>query len=98
MSFLDTAAGIVLPPAAKRQAQAVRVLFTSSHSYDAGIAGFDYPTEPGYDGGFSVTFDGRFSIPTVQLTPADGEVCGLAAIKALRQALQDAEKMAERMS
>lgn len=94
---LEAAAAIILPAHARRQAQSVRTLFTSEHAYDAGVAGFDGPTEPGMDGGFSVTFDGRGSIPSVSLQLSDGEVCGVEAIQALADALSEAVKMARRM-
>lgn len=89
-----------LPVSQARQAQTVRTLFTTEHAFDAGLAGFDGPTEPGTDGGFSVTFDGRHSIPSVVLQGSDGEIVitGWAAIQQACNALMDAEKLARRMA
>ena len=81
-----------------RQAQAVRTLFDTAHSFDAGAAGYDCPTPP-EEGGFRVVFDGRHGIPSVILNGSDGEivVTGIQAIHELADALLDAEKMANRM-
>lgn len=102
-AFMALAEQIVLgqaPPHARRQAQSVRTLFTTEHAFDAGVAGFDGPCEPGTDGGFSVTFDGRWSQPSVVMNGSDGqiEVVGFQAIRELRKALEAAEKLAERMT
>ena len=88
------------PKIALRQPAAVRTLFTTEHAYDAGVAGFDGPTEPGTDGGFSVLFDGRDSIPCVVLSGSDGEitVCGYFAIRELASAIMEAERMAARQA
>lgn len=95
--FFALAADIAIP---LRQIAAVRTLFTTEHAYDAGVAGFDGPTEPGTDGGFSVLFDGRHSIPSVVLNGSDGEitVSGYEAIRELANALLAAEKMAARQA
>lgn len=83
--------------AASPQAASVRTLFTTEHRFDAEMAGFDGSTEPGVDGGFSVTFDGRGDIASVQIVLSDGEVCGRAAIRQLADALLKADALAERM-
>lgn len=85
--------------AAQRQPQAFRTLFTTEARYDAGTAGFDCAAEPGVDGGFAVHFDGRAGIPSVIIN-GDGqvEVCGLAAIDCLIDALLSARKLAARQA
>lgn len=85
--------------AAQPQTSSVRTLFTTAHRFDAEMAGFDFPCEPGTDGGFSVTFDGRGGIASVILNGSDGqiEVCGRAAIRQLADALLKADALAERM-
>jgi len=85
---------------ALREQAAFRTLFTTEHRFDAGVAGFDYPCEPGTDGGFAVHFDARHSIPTLVINGSDGEVqiTGLAAIQAFVGAAMDAERMARRMA
>ena len=82
-----------------RNHQSVRTLFTTESAFDAELAGFDGQTEPGFDGGFSVVFDGRHSIPCVTLQGSDGEieVTGWKAITQLCTALMEAEQMARRM-
>ena len=99
-NLLDVARNILTPPSPFRETAAVRTLFTTEHAYDAGVAGFDGPTEPGTDGGFSVMFDGRGSIPSVVLLGSDGqiEVCGYTAIRELANALLKAEQIAARMA
>ena len=91
----DLSAAIV---ASQRQPASVRTLFTTQHACDAELAGFDTPVMPGEDGGFSVTFDGRHSPPSVVINGSDGEieVTGWAAISQLTTALMKAEAMARR--
>ncbi len=76
-----------------------RTLFTTEHAFDAHLAGFDGPTEPGVDGGFAVHFDGRGEIPSVIINGSDGqvEVCGVDAIMQLTDALMKAEALARGM-
>jgi hypothetical protein len=92
--FAHVAFGITAPP--RLTTLPVRTLFTTENRYDAGVAGFDGPAEPGCDGGFSIMFDGR-SVPSVELVLSDNQIAGLAAIREARKALQVAEAMAERM-
>jgi hypothetical protein len=96
--FAQAAFAIASGP--RKTMAAVRTLFTTEHAYDAGLAGFYGPTDPGVDGGFSVTFDGRDSIPSVVLNGSDGEitVSGADAILQLAQALVEAATLANRMA
>ena len=96
-SFLRVAAEIATPPALSpfRNMASVRTIFDTRHPYDASLAGFDGPCEPGSEG-FSVTFDGRWSVPTAQILLTDNEVIGAAALEQLDQAILEAAKMARR--
>ena len=95
-SFLTAAAGIVSPPQRARSLQSIRTLFDTSYGPDAGFAGFDGPTDP-EDEGFRVVFLGHGSQPGVEITLTDGRLYGVAAIRQLALALNEAAKMAERM-
>ena len=75
--------------------QAVRTIFSTEHPYDASLAGFDGPCEPGSEG-FSVTFDGRWSVGSAQILLTDNEVTGAAALEQLGLAILEAAKMARR--
>lgn len=95
---LSPALSAVLVQASKRQTASVRTIFTTEHPHDAELAGFDFATPAGTDGGFSVTYDGRHSIPSVILNGSDGEieVTGWQAIEQLATALMEAGAMARR--
>lgn len=87
-------------PLSLRTTAAYRVLFDSSHPFDAGLAGYDGPTSPEHDGaGFRVVFNGSEAKPEVLITGPDGsvEIYGHAAIKQLTDALMTAEQLALRM-
>ena len=71
-----------------------RTLFSTADPFCAHLAGFDEPLEPGWDGGFSVTFDSEGGVPSAILTLTDGEVIGLAALRQLADALLTAERLA----
>lgn len=75
----------------------VETLFTTRHAFDAGLAGFDGPTDP-EDGGFEVVFS-ALGIPSVTIYGQEGEVtvCGFAAIHQLADAMLSAKKAAARM-
>lgn len=98
-SFLHAAFAIAAPP--RRDRQAFSLIFTTQDHSDAICAGFERAEhELGEDGGFSVAFDGRGSIPTVVLNGCDGEisVVGHHAIKALAEACAEGLRMSERMT
>lgn len=99
--FMQLAETIVLgqvPSHARRQPVAFRTLFTSLDHSDAICAGLDgAEQELGEDGGFAIHFDGRSSIPSVTLELMDGQIVGLRAIREARKALEEAEKLAERL-
>lgn len=88
-----------LPPISpvRQTSASVRTLFTTAHRYDAGLAGFDGPVEPGVDGGFSVTFDGRGSVPAVEVILSDGFVYGYEAVRELGMAITKAELLCAAM-
>lgn len=98
-TFLPIAAQIVTPYSPVREMASVRTLFTTEHPCDAEAAGFEEPCAPGFDGGFSVTFDGR-CIPSVVINGSDGEVAvvGYHAIAQLAEAAEAARRMAARMT
>lgn len=83
-----------------RNTAAYRVLFDTSHPFDAGLAGYSGPENPDHDGsGFRVVFVGTGDRGEVQITGPDGclELYGHAAIKQLTDALMTAEQLALRM-
>lgn len=83
----------------RREPAAFRTVFTTEHRYDAGVAGFDGPRDPGEDGGFSVHFDGRSSIPSLIINGgSEVSIDGLAAMQAFADAVLDAVKMARRQA
>jgi hypothetical protein len=89
----------VVAPSVRGHMQSFRTLFTTLDHADAVCAGLDgAELELGEAGGFAVHFDGRHSIPSVQLELLDGQIVGLAAIREARKALERAEAMALRMA
>lgn len=74
-----------------------RTLFTTADPFCAGLAGFDGPTEPGWDGGFSVALQAG-APPTVTITLTDSEIVGRQALRQLADALLTAERLTRQPS
>lgn len=93
-SFFQPAAESVSGPAVTPRQVQVRTLIDSTSAYDADVLGMDV-MEP-CEGGLLVTYDGRYSVPSVVLNGPDGtvEITGLSALQALSNAFLKAESWA----
>lgn len=78
----------------------VRTILDTSDAFDAHLMGYDGPRDPVEDAeGLRVTWDGRWSIPSVILNGPDGQISidGLCAIEAALDALMKAASYARKM-
>ncbi len=70
------------------------ILFTTAEWSDAILAGFDSPTEPGQDGGFSISVEDDASrFATLVINGSDGEV-KIVGHEAIKQAVEAFNKAA----
>ena len=73
------------------------ILLDTEDPFDAGITGRDGPESPKDGLGLRIVFDGTGTIPSITINGPDGEIelCGLAEIRAVADALNGGLKLAK---